>query len=70
MLNAGRVVSYQALLDRVWGREYSAPLDYLKVFVNRLRGKIERPGQPHIVTERGLGYRFITGADGSRAKAG
>jgi two-component system KDP operon response regulator KdpE len=58
--NAGRVLPHQLLLDRVWGEAYGATLDYLKVFVSRLRAKIERPGGPrYIRTERGLGYRFV-----------
>ncbi len=57
--NAGRVLPYRLLLDRVWGEEYAAPVDYLKVFVSRLRAKIERNGHRYIQTERGLGYRFV-----------
>ena len=58
--NAGHVMSHQALLDRVWGTDYGATTDYLKVFVSRLRAKLERPDGPHyIVNERGLGYRFV-----------
>ena len=58
--NAGRLMPHQALLDRVWGADYVASPDYLKVFVSRLRGKLERPGGPrYIETERGLGYRFV-----------
>src|SRR6266545_8008955 len=54
--NAGRVLPHRLLLDRVWGDAYGATPDYLKVFVSRLRAKIERPGGPrHIQTERGLG---------------
>jgi two-component system KDP operon response regulator KdpE len=50
---------HQALLDRVWGDDYGANADYLKVFISRLRAKIEPPGGPHFIeTERGLGYRF------------
>jgi two-component system KDP operon response regulator KdpE len=57
--NAGRVVTHGALLDRVWGEDYGATTDYLKVFISRLRHKLERPGGPiYIQTERGLGYRF------------
>ncbi|HZS00409.1 MAG TPA: winged helix-turn-helix domain-containing protein, partial [Chloroflexota bacterium] len=46
--------------DRVWGAEYGATNDYLKVYVSRLRAKLEPPGGPHYIqTERGLGYRFV-----------
>jgi DNA-binding response OmpR family regulator len=58
--NAGRVVPHQTLLARVWGEEYAGELDYLKVYIRRLREKIEpNPANPwYITTDRGLGYRF------------
>jgi DNA-binding response OmpR family regulator len=68
--NAGRLLPHQALLDRVWGADYVASPDYLKVFVSRLRAKLERPGGPrYIATERGLGYRFARPADLATAGA-
>ncbi|MBX6771276.1 MAG: response regulator transcription factor [Chloroflexi bacterium] len=58
--NAGRVMPHQALLDRVWGNDTNATTDHLKVFISRLRAKIDPPGgQSYIETERGLGYRFV-----------
>jgi two-component system, OmpR family, KDP operon response regulator KdpE len=58
--NVGRLMPHEALLDRVWGADYGATNDYLKVYVSRLRAKLEQPGGPHYIeTERGLGYRFI-----------
>jgi DNA-binding response OmpR family regulator len=58
--NAGRLMPRQALLERVWGEEYGATEHYLRVFVSRLRSKLESPGDaPFIVTERGVGYRFV-----------
>jgi two-component system KDP operon response regulator KdpE len=58
--NAGRLMPHQALLDRVWGADADATTDHLKVFVSRLRAKIEPRGGPHFIeTERGLGYRFV-----------
>jgi two-component system KDP operon response regulator KdpE len=63
--NAGRLMPHQALLDRVWGADYDATTDYLKVFISRLRSKLEHPDGPrHIETERGLGYRFVRPKDG------
>ena len=57
--NAGHLLPHQALLDRVWGADYEASPEYLKVFISRLRAKLRRPGSPeYIETERGLGYRF------------
>ena len=58
--NAGRLLPHKALLDRVWGEDYGATSDYLKVFISRLRAKIEPNGSPqYIRTERGMGYRFV-----------
>jgi two-component system KDP operon response regulator KdpE len=58
--NVGHVLPHQLLLDRVWGEEYAASPSYLKVFVSRLRAKLERPGGPrYLETERGIGYRFV-----------
>lgn len=58
--NAGRVLPHETLLAKVWGREYLDEIDYLRVYVRRLRRKLEDdPEQPqYILTERGLGYRF------------
>ena len=59
--NAGRVLPHQTLLAKVWGREYTDEIDYLKVYIRRLRQKLE--GDPetigHIVSERGVGYKFV-----------
>ena len=58
--NAGHVLPRQAILARVWGDEYRDQSDYLKVYISRLRSKLEDdPDHPrYIITERGLGYRF------------
>jgi len=59
--NAGRILTHETLLSRVWGREYSNELDYLRVYIRRLRDKLkDDPAHPvYIRTERGTGYRFI-----------
>ncbi|HET7521559.1 MAG TPA: response regulator transcription factor [Candidatus Limnocylindria bacterium] len=59
--NAGWVVPHERLLAQVWGREYTDELDYLRVYVRRLRTKLgDDPDAPrYIATERGIGYRFI-----------
>ena len=59
--NAGRVLTHETLLSRVWGREYNDELDYLRVYIRRLRHKMEDdPTHPkYIATERGIGYRFL-----------
>lgn len=61
MWHAGKVVTHRMLLADVWGPEYSGETHYLRVFVNRLRQKIEdEPGRPrHLLTEPGVGYRFL-----------
>ncbi len=58
--NPGRLLPHRLLLDRVWGEDTYPNPDYIKVFVSRLRSKLERPGGPrYIETERGAGYRFV-----------
>lgn len=61
MLYAGRVVTHRLLLEAVWGPEYGDSTHYLRVFINRLRRKIEDdPARPrHIVTEPGVGYLLL-----------
>jgi two-component system response regulator RegX3 len=60
LLNAGRVVTRDTLIDRVWGANYVGDTKTLDVHIKRLRAKIEHdPSAPqHIVTIRGLGYKF------------
>jgi two-component system, OmpR family, response regulator RegX3 len=58
--NSGRVLTRGQLIDRVWGSDYVGDTKTLDVHVKRLRAKVEPdPAQPrHIVTVRGLGYKF------------
>ena len=58
--NAGRVLTRMQLIDRVWGADYVGDTKTLDVHVKRLRAKIEPdPANPrHLVTVRGLGYKF------------
>jgi len=58
--NADRVLTRMQLIDRVWGVDYVGDTKTLDVHVKRLRAKIEPdPANPrHIVTVRGLGYKF------------
>jgi DNA-binding response OmpR family regulator len=58
--NAGQVLLHDHLLTKIWGPEYLGELDYLRIYVRRLREKLEaNPQVPvQILTERGLGYRF------------
>ena len=59
--NAGHVLQHGTLLAKVWGREYIDEVDYIRVYVRRLREKLgDDPDHPkYIRTERGLGYRFV-----------
>lgn len=58
--NSGRVLTRGQLIDRVWGSDYVGDTKTLDVHVKRLRSKVEPdPGKPvHLVTVRGLGYKF------------
>ena len=60
LLNAGRVVTRDMLIDRVWGTNYVGDTKTLDVHIKRLRAKVEDdPSVPRrIVTIRGLGYKF------------
>jgi two-component system, OmpR family, KDP operon response regulator KdpE len=59
--NQGHVLQHATLLAKVWGREYVDEVDYLRVYIRRLRDKLgDAPDSPrYIRTERGLGYRFL-----------
>ncbi|MBK7895276.1 MAG: response regulator transcription factor [Candidatus Promineifilaceae bacterium] len=61
MENAGKVLPHQIILQHVWGPEYGQESEYLRVYVGRLRQKIEAdPTKPHYLrTERGIGYSFL-----------
>jgi two-component system, OmpR family, KDP operon response regulator KdpE len=58
--NAGRLMTHETLLSRVWGPEYRDEAHYLRLYITYLRQKLERdPAHPkYILTERGMGYRF------------
>jgi two-component system KDP operon response regulator KdpE len=60
--NEGRVVTHRMLLEMVWGPGCTDAVDYLRKYIQRLRGKLEDdPANPKMfLSERGLGYRFIS----------
>jgi two-component system response regulator RegX3 len=60
LMNAGRVLTRDVLMDRVWGSSYVGDTKTLDVHIKRLRAKIEtNPSSPtRITTIRGLGYRY------------
>jgi two-component system KDP operon response regulator KdpE len=60
MQQRGKAITHRDLLQHVWGAEYGDEAEYLRVYIRRLRQKIEAdPLSPvHLLTEYGLGYRF------------
>ncbi len=60
VVNADKVLTHSMLLHRVWGEEYYSEKEYLRVFIGRLRKKVEtNPENPkHIITVPGVGYHF------------
>lgn len=61
VVNAGKVLPHRMLLQRVWGPEYGGEAEYLRVYIKRLRQKLESdPTRPRLLmTEQGVGYRFV-----------
>lgn len=59
--NAGWVLTHDQILAKVWGYEYRDEPHYVRLYINYLRKKIEEdPANPkYILTERGIGYRFV-----------
>jgi two-component system KDP operon response regulator KdpE len=59
--NSGRVLTHQSILREIWGFGYIGQTQYLRVFIAQLRKKIEEdPSHPQLlITESGIGYRFI-----------
>jgi two-component system KDP operon response regulator KdpE len=61
-LNPGKLLSHAHLLRRVWGPGYETETEYVRVYVRRLRAKLENPdGPPLILTQPRAGYRIATG---------
>jgi two-component system KDP operon response regulator KdpE len=60
--NAGRVLTHQAILNQVWGYAEGSQMEYLRVYIRQLRQKLEEnPRNPQLIlTESGVGYRFMT----------
>ncbi len=59
--NAGHIMPHHALLEKVWGTEYTNATDYLKVYVQRLRAKLcDNLSVPQLIlTERRVGYKLV-----------
>lgn len=58
--HSGKVLSHRVILQNVWGMEYGNEAEYLRVYIGRLRQKIEVDAlnPRHLLTEHGMGYRF------------
>jgi two-component system KDP operon response regulator KdpE len=63
--NANQVIPHRKLLQTVWGPEYGDEVEYLRVFINQLRKKVEKdPANPkYLLTEPWVGYRFAVPAE-------
>jgi two-component system KDP operon response regulator KdpE len=62
----GRVLTHRHILQEVWGPEYGAETQYLRVYASQLRKKLEDdPAQPRLVTEPGVSYRLVESGDES-----
>ena len=63
--HAGKVVTHRQILREVWGPEHEEQIQYLRVYIAHVREKIETtPAEPEmLITESGIGYRFIVPAD-------
>jgi len=72
MTNAGRVLTRDLLIDRIWGADYFGDTKTLDVHVKRLRAKVEDdPTRPvRIVTVRGVGYRYESSSSAPAASGG
>lgn len=70
--NEGKTLPHRRLLQAVWGPDYGDETEYLRVFINQLRKKIEpEPGRPrYIQTEPWIGYRFQSPGKLRASKAG
>jgi two-component system KDP operon response regulator KdpE len=68
--NAGKVLPRRMLLQRIWGPEYGGEAEYLRVYINRLRQKLEPdPAHPrYFLTEPGVGYRFAPESERVRTR--
>jgi two-component system KDP operon response regulator KdpE len=70
--NPGKIMLNAELLSRVWGPEYRDDLQYLRVWISRLRRKLEQsPSQPKLIkTFQGIGYMFVAGDSNSGDDSG
>ena len=70
-VNAGRLCTHRFLLERVWGPGYGEQSQYLRVYMANLRKKLDDPAAPQLLlTEPGMGYRFVIPAPADRPGCG
>jgi two-component system, OmpR family, KDP operon response regulator KdpE len=70
-VNAGRLCTHHFLLEHVWGPGYERESQYLRVYMANLRRKLDDPSAPSIiVTEPGMGYRFIASEPAEQQETG
>lgn len=58
--NRGQVLTQRKLMHEIWGEDYIENTDYLRAYIRRLRDKLQDDPPQRILTEHGLGYRFVT----------
>jgi two-component system KDP operon response regulator KdpE len=60
VINRGKLLTHAQLLRRVWGTGYQTETEYIRVYIRRLRGKLEVDGGPSLIlTQPRAGYRFV-----------
>jgi len=67
--NPGKLLSHATLLRRVWGPGYATETEYTRVYVRRLRAKLEKTDHPALIlTEPRAGYRFVAASEPPQAE--
>ena len=58
--NSGQVITQKRLMQQVWGEDYIENTDYLRAYIRRLRDKLQDDPPQMILTEHGIGYKFVS----------
>jgi len=60
----GRVLTHRMILEHVWGPDYGTETQYLRVYASQIRKKLkDDPSRPRLISEPGVGYRFVEGGE-------